>query len=496
MAHLAVLASETDFEGWRQQARSFVQSGAAPSDVVWRVAGGDSAADLFASAEIVASQSTTMPEAAFSVPRAFVDLAKTVICHSDRERFGLLYRLLWRLTRDKSLLEVATDADVQKAEALAKAVRRDKHKMTAFVRFREVTSDAGSVWIAWFEPEHHIVEATATFFMRRFASMKWSILTPRVSAHWDLKDLTFSTGAVRADAPTDDALEEHWRIYFSSIFNPARLNTSAMQREMPQKYWKNMPETQLIPDLVRNARSRTQTMLENPPPRPRVTALDREADMRKAPTVTDGHHEAPHSLADLVGQVSACRRCPLWRDATQAVPGVGLRSAEVMLVGEQPGDQEDLQGQPFVGPAGKLLDEALEAAGLPRAAVYLTNAVKHFKFEPRGKRRLHKSPNVGEIDVCRWWLANEIKLIRPKLIVALGATAARSVLQRPVKVTAERGQPIALPEGGQAIITVHPSYLLRLPDAAVAAQERKRFVSDLKAARELAGQLGASIQAA
>ncbi len=275
MTRLVVLAAEADFAGWRDEARALLLAGVRPEEAVWTVSGRGEGGDLFADPDQAIN--VPVPEQAVFVPRGFVDMAKHVICHSSAERFSLLYRLLWRLRRDKHLMEIAADADVQQAEALAKAVRRDKHKMTAFVRFREAVTERGSVWIAWFEPQHHIVEATAPFFVRRFANMKWSILTPAISAHWNCEQLVFTTGAVRADAPSDDALEDHWRVYFSSIFNPARLNTPAMQREMPKKYWKNMPEAGLIPDLVRSATRRTNAMLENPPRPPRVTALDKEA---------------------------------------------------------------------------------------------------------------------------------------------------------------------------------------------------------------------------
>jgi probable DNA metabolism protein len=506
MARLVNLPSQADFAAWRDHARSLAIAGVPPDDVVWHVADGGQRADLFARSD----GSTTGAEAAnaeqaplpvLTVPRDFVALAKDVICHSHPERFALLYQVLWRLRSERHLLQVATDPDVQRLQALAKSVRRDRHKMTAFVRFREISGDHGSTWVAWFEPQHYIVESTAPFFMRRFASMVWSILTPRISAHWNGHELTFGAGATRSDAPAEDAKEDVWRVYFASIFNPARLNTAAMQREMPKKYWKNMPEAELIPDLVRAAASRTHAMLANAPTLSRVAGQIREPSMprtyaQRIRAAITAPGDAPATLSEFNAQLAACRLCPLWRHATQAVPGVGKSSAQIMLVGEQPGDQEDLAGLPFVGPAGKVLDGALEAADLPRAALYVTNAVKHFKFEPRGKRRLHKKPNAGEIDTCRWWLAHEIGLVKPKLIVALGATAAASILQRPVKISAERGRPLTLSDGSHVLVTVHPSYLLRLPDEAVAARERQLFVEDLRQARRIASDLGAELNAA
>jgi uracil-DNA glycosylase len=191
------------------------------------------------------------------------------------------------------------------------------------------------------------------------------------------------------------------------------------------------------------------------------------------------------SLDGLEAAVQGCRRCPLWRDATQAVCGKGPTRADLMIVGEQPGDQEDLAGEPFVGPAGQVLDTGLAEAGLDRGQAWITNAVKHFKHEPRGKRRLHRTPDAGEVQACRWWLDAERALVKPRLIITLGSTAALGVLGRKIAVTKERGQPIPLEDGSMVLPTVHPSYLLRLPDVATRAAERIRFIDDLRAARAM-----------
>jgi len=189
---------------------------------------------------------------------------------------------------------------------------------------------------------------------------------------------------------------------------------------------------------------------------------------------------ARRSLTSLVEDAKGCRRCPLYRLATQTVFGEGPAHAPVMLVGEQPGDQEDLQGRPFVGPAGKILDRALAEAGIDRSRVYVTNAVKHFKFEPRGKKRLHKKPNAGEIEACKWWLDQELEVIKPALTVALGATAARALAGRPIAIGTSRGRLIDLRDGLPGLVTIHPSFLLRMPDPEVKAQEYRRFVQDLR----------------
>jgi DNA polymerase len=188
------------------------------------------------------------------------------------------------------------------------------------------------------------------------------------------------------------------------------------------------------------------------------------------------------SLKELARAEHECRRCPLYENATQAVPGEGRRHAHLILVGEQPGDKEDIAGKPFVGPAGRMLDEALEEAGIPRDEVFVTNAVKHFKHEMRGKRRLHKRPNAYEIERCKIWLDVERTIVRPSGIVALGATAARSLLGRPVTITKVRGAPLQLADGTAALVTIHPSLLLRIEDRADKAREYRAFVTDLRQA--------------
>jgi DNA polymerase len=194
---------------------------------------------------------------------------------------------------------------------------------------------------------------------------------------------------------------------------------------------------------------------------------------------------AARTLGEVREAAEGCRRCPLWRDATQTVFGEGPESADVVFVGEQPGDQEDLAGQPFVGPAGRVFDSILEDAGVERQKTYVTNAVKHFKFEPRGKRRIHSKPNAGEVQACRWWLDKELGFIRPSLAVALGATAAQSLLGKPVPVTKMRGLVIQREDGLRVFITIHPSFILRIRDAEDKEAERQRFLADMRAVKKL-----------
>jgi DNA polymerase len=473
--HVAALDDEDDFDGWRDAARRLAVAGIAPGQVSWRVGG--EPGDLFGGGE-AALPAVSTP--AFSVPKAFVTLAQSVICHSNAERFALLYTLLWRIRDDPDAMGDGADPLVQRLERMAKEVRRDLHKMHAFVRFREVAEEEGATrFVAWFEPEHHIVRATAGFFVRRFAGMRWSILTPELSIHWDGEALSEGPGATRADAPEGDPVEEVWKTYYSSIFNPARLKVGAMLKEMPKKYWKNMPETALVAPLIAGAREREVAM---------VAASDRKLDaeeregLARAQAAEARVQPGGNALAAwqaVLEEAKHCTRCHLYKPATQTVFGEGPLDARIMFVGEQPGDQEDLAGRPFVGPAGQLFDRALAEAGVDRAQAYVTNAVKHFKFEARGKRRIHSKPEAPEIEACRWWIEQERVLIRPPVTVALGATAARSLFGKVMTISRVRGSPMELPDGGEAWVTVHPSFLLRLPDPAKKQEEYARFVEDL-----------------
>ena len=478
--HFITLDSETDFDGWRAAARALALHHVAPADVTWTVQGHEP--ELF---EPASPASQLEAQGAFTVSARFVDLSKSAILHRSPERFAILYRLLWQLRGNHELLAVATDPDVAQVAAMAKAVHRDQHKMKAFVRFREIGREPKSRFVAWFEPEHHIVEATAPFFASRFADMAWSILTPDVCAHWDGHAVSITPGVAQVDAPTEDRLEETWRRYYASIFNPARLKVKAMQNEMPKKYWRNLPEASLIKPLIDGARQLTGAMIANSATEPHKPQKRPEPTMKRLPASDD--------IESLRDEAADCRACPLWKDATQTVFGEGRQTARIMLVGEQPGDKEDLAGKPFVGPAGQMLDRALQEAGIDRAQVYVTNAVKHFKFLPRGKIRLHQKPNSPEIRACRQWYERELATIQPDLVVAMGATAAQSVLGKITPINKNRGHLIDLEGGIQALVTVHPSYLLRLPDADAKAREYQRFVDDLKIA---AGILKKSAHAA
>jgi DNA polymerase len=342
---------------------------------------------------------------------------------------------------------------------MQKALGRDIHKMHAFVRFRKAGENPER-FIAWYRPDHHILEHVAPWFARRFGAMHWAILTPDRRAWWDTCSLKFGPGVPQSEAPPDDALEDLWRGYYASIFNPARVDVAAMKKELPVRHWATLPEADLIPGLLKNAAAREEKMLDSKP-----SAEPFLPELRTLPSLARAIHQ--------------CHGCALYQHATQPVFGEGPEHARVMFVGEQPGDVEDLHGRPFIGPAGQLWDRALLEAGVDRSEVYVTNAVKHFKFEERGKRRIHQKPNGSEIAACRPWLTAEIEHVKPKMIVALGATAALSVGGREFAIQKERGNLMPLSGGRQFLITVHPSFLLRVPDE-IREAEYRRFVDDLR----------------
>lgn len=453
------VAIERSFDDWRRIARDLVAANIAPESIFWTDA----------------SQSTLLPpmqvaptSSILRVPKQFMQLAKLVACHRDAQRWGLLYRMLWRLVwKEPNLLQNLVDDDVRQAVMMAKSVRRDRHKMTAFVRFRKVEEEGVDYFVAWHRPDHFIVRLSAPFFQDRFASMNWTILTPDDSVSWNGNELKFGPGVPKCEAPAGDDLEALWRTYYANIFNPARIKLRAMQKEMPRKHWPTLPETELISEMLQQAPQRLEAMMK----------------AQSCPATSSAAEFIPEriSLPQLRNAAVNCRGCDLYCNATQTVFGEGPARAKLMFVGEQPGDQEDLAGRPFVGPAGKLFDQMLEEAQIDRTQVYVTNAVKHFKFEQRGKRRIHSKPSAREVHACKPWLEAELELVKPQLVVALGATAAQALKGPAFRLTQHRGEFFGDQEWAPLFLaTMHPSALLRIPDPAGREQGIADFVSDMK----------------
>jgi uracil-DNA glycosylase len=463
--HRITLLPGADLDGFRRAVRRLVAEELAPQHVIWTVS---DTPDLFGG-----EQRGDAPP--ISLPRDVAELIGLVVCHRDPERYALLHQLVWRvLNGERDLPEVASDPLVHRLEMMARAVRRDLHKMHAFLRFRRTDGEADERFVAWFEPDHFILEATAQFFIDRFRSLDWTILTPIGSMRWNRETLLFGPPARREDAPGEDRFEEGWRGYYESVFNPARVNPAAMRAEMPKKYWRNMPEAASIPGLIQTASRRVERMIEQ-----EATMPAKRTPTRALEAMRD---QEPKTLEELNAIIA--KAGPLVPGATQAVFGEGPAHAAIAFVGEQPGDQEDLQGRPFVGPAGKLLTKAMGEVGIEREKVYLTNAVKHFKFEQRGHRRIHSKPTAGEVKHYRPWLMKELELVRPKLVVALGATALLALTGKPTPITRSRGR--AQFGDREGYVTVHPSYLLRLPDEETKRAAYEAFLTDLSRIRDLA----------
>ena len=474
--HTVMLDTHADFPGWQAQARDFCAASVPPEALRFVPPDRDADTLPFAQKALPAGRRRVVAS------REFVERAERAVCVADPTRYDRLYRLLWRLQEQPSLMRNTVDDDVRWLVEADKAVRRDRHKFHAFVRFRKVgeRSDGRERFMAWFEPSHYTVELSTPFFTRRFPNMDWAIVTPYRTAVWDGESLQFGPGGTKSDVPAEDALEEAWTTYYANIFNPARLKIAAMKAEMPVKYWNNLPEAALIPQLIEGAKERERSHMDslNYSPNPLADKATYQPDE------TDPNL-APPDVAAIWEQVDICRRCDLWEGATQGVAGVGPDDARLMIVGEQPGDKEDLAGAPFVGPAGKVLDQALEEAGLSREESYVTNAVKHFKYEVRGKRRIHKNPSAGEIKACNVWLEREFELVKPEIVLCLGGSAARAVNGRPIKVGENRGRVLTREDGLKFFITSHPSYILRVQQYEDEPKAYPQMVADLKRVAEL-----------
>jgi DNA polymerase len=453
-------ASASDFETFRGEARRLLERGVTPARVQWREPS-STQGELFA-AGVEHELTAPVASGALRVPRRYVTLAERAVLFRAPDRFALAYRVLHRLQHGEArLLEDALDPDIQALEQRSRAVGRDEHRMHAFVRFRRTLVAGEERFIAWYAPQHLIVRLGAPFFARRFASQWFAILTPDESAFWDRHALSYGPGAPRTAAPSEDELEELFRTYCAATYNPARRNPTLFSHHVPAGFRSLMPELAIEPQrLARRAQPAFAVSCAAPPPHA--------------------------SLAELASALAGCRACPLGASAIQAVAGRGPENAAICLVGEQPGDGEDRTGLPFVGPAGQVLDRALAEVKLPREQLYVTNAVKHFNFEPKGKRRLHVKPQWRHVLACRPWLQEELDRIKPDVVVCLGSTAAQSLFGRRFRLTDNRGKTLQTPWGGACLTTFHPSAVLRAEQPSHRDELYASLVSDLRAAARLA----------
>jgi DNA polymerase len=473
------------FAEWREAARELLKAGVPPEAVSWGTPEGD---DLFSGAppgagpdhnagiplQPTQTSRPATPGSSPRVPRALMEMLQQAACFRSPDRWAFLYRVLWRWTQGEHDVQSPADPDGNRLHGMVKAVRREEHDMHAYIRFRERPVDAGAPrFVAWFEPRHDVLPRVAEHFVARMGKVSWMIATPEASVLWDGQTLHNTGPLMSSAADLNDEGEALWLTYYRSIFNPARVNAQLMQSHIPSRFWKNLPEGAIVPSLVSQAELGARKIGQA-----QAVGLRRGATIPISAEAAQPDREQPSKLDE-------CRRCDLWQYATQAVGGEGSKRSPIMIVGEQPGDQEDLAGKPFVGPAGKLLDRVFAQAEVDRKAIYLTNAVKHFKWEPRGKRRLHKTPNQREVEACHYWLEKELAAVKPRVIVAMGSTALKSVMRKgTVTLKDFLGKPVRV-DGCWLVTIYHPSYVLRVPDEASRQEAFSVMVKGLKLAYEL-----------
>jgi DNA polymerase len=480
---MQIISIDDDYQAWREAALQALASHMAPEDIDWRVIADDDRAATPA----LFDDRARVPRAAVApakvrISRELGELLKDAACYRDTARWAFLYRVLWRWHDGDRSVASAADCDGARLYKMAKAVRRAKHDMIAYVRFRlrepgnDVPAPDQPEYVAWYEPEHDVLAWSAEHFARRMGRSTWLISTPDAAAWWDGKNLRLEHRPASSSdhcRHTADEAEALWLAYYRSTFNPARLNETALEQHMPVRFWKGLPEGHLIPSMISEAKSGAQRI-----------AQARGVGMLGGKSVPVDAHDAQPARAQ-PSTLDACRRCELWRHATQAVDGIGPDDARIMLIGEQPGDQEDLAGKPFIGPAGRLLDVAIERAGLRREHLYLTNAVKHFKWMLRGKRRLHKTAAQQEIEACGYWLQRELERVTPAVVVTLGATALTALLREKVSLRDWLDRPIEV-DGMRVIATYHPSFALRQEHDEARERVLDAIASALARARDLA----------
>jgi DNA polymerase len=471
---------EPSFASWRSAARDLLARGVSPDGLLWREA--SESATVFGTLDPEPAEPGAPPP--LKIARGFLEMLETAACARVRDRWPFLYKVLWRWTQGDRAVLSPDDADGRRFIRMIEDVRAEEERMHKFLRFRHRDPSLGPPeFISWFEPVHDLLEHAALGFATRMGSATWMIATPHGAAFWDGALLRVDRTSEPEPKPTElaspgeavsgDAIEALWLAYYESTFAPAVAHAAEMATHMPVRYWRSRPDAKSDPTLIARADPavRRDRRARNVPPEMEV-AIEMEP--------LDGP-----SLKTKPASLDNCKRCALWRNATQPVPGTGPADARIMLVGEQPGDQEDLAGRPFVGPAGKLLDQAIEEAGLARESLYLTNALKHFKWESQGKERLPQQPAQREREACRYWLDEELAQIAPKVVVALGATALKSLTGHRTALSEYLGKTIE--HRGRLIVpTYHPTYALRVMDPKVRDEVIGTIVEALVFASQIA----------
>ena len=463
---------KSDFMSWREKARQLFLADYPPDRVVWIEADDEQNSFAFASDSVPSLADLSSGRVQPRVPKEFLETAKLVAVHRDGRRWNLLYRMLWRLNHgEPHLLEVETDDDTLLLQRMVKSVGRDIHKMHAFVRFRKVEEEGTNdpLYLAWHCPDHAIFKLAAPFFARRFKTMRWSILTPDGSAYWDGKRLDFGPGVSATMAPkAHDDLETLWRSYYGAIFNPARVKTTAMKREMPVRHWRTLPETTMIPELLADSAQRVATMLAQQP-------------SSAAPYVPT----QPASYESLEQAAQGCAGCDLGKSGCKVNFGHGSPQARIVVVADQAGDRLD---SPALHPlALALLFDELAELGISAQHILVTYAVKHTKFKHHDPKQPIQRIQARDVAACRPWLGAEFAYLKPDVIVCLGSAAALAVLGRVSRLQEDRGRWLSSGWNARILVTDHPASILAITDSEEQAAACASFRTDLK-------QLGDVIQ--
>ena len=444
------------FEAWRNHARVLLVEKTHFDNVIWETSKEGSLFDLI-------TEEGLQKPSLIKIPRDFIKDAEFVSVFNDNSTWSLLYRLLYRIVFEhKNLMDNPLDNDVLDFHRRMKLVGRDLHKMHAFVRFKEIEHNDEHIYMAWHRPDHRILKLAAPFFTDRFNGMNWVIFTAEESMSWIKNELSYGPGISQKDAEAYDETEELWKTYYASTFNPARLKVKMMKSELPVRHWATLPEAQLIDGLIKDAPYMVDKFIET----------QRTSAVASIPINVS-------SLIELGEALPNCSACTICKNATNPVMGEGPQNADIVFIGEQPGFEEDFACSAFVGPAGKLLMEALELANISREDIYLTNAVKAFKWRDLDGFKKHVNPSSFEISACRPWLKTELSIIKPKVIICLGASAAQSIFGKIMKVQESSGKVFKTSYSDYTFILSHPSAILRTQNPTEKNKLFDQFLSDI-----------------
>ena len=459
------ISIEPSFAAWRRAARELLRQGVEPERIEWVEF---DSVDTGISSVAAPDNSAAPVVATPAIPRELLAWLKTAACFCAPDRWSLLYRILWRWTHGERHVLDPQDADGALLDQRIQSVEHETNDLVTLTLFRRRDPSMGAPeFVGWYEPHHDLLAQAAERFAERMGDSTWMLATPQGAVFWNGMLLRISRpaaddgetscpehqqqnppatqalppGAMAGEATTSEPTEALWLAYYASAFNGA-------PAPVPLRYWRTPPVGPPLPAQLARERSR-------------LGAQSRTVTVPEMPPLEYSAVTPP--LREPTGPLATCRRCALWRNAKQAVAGAGPAQAALMVVGEQPGEHENQHGAPFTGPAGQLLDTVLARAGLDRAALYLTYAVKHYKWETLEQQRVHRTPARREVEACQYWLEHELTQIAPRVVVTLGATALKALTGAHVNLSEYLGQTID--HGGRLIVpTWHPSYALKMVD--------------------------------